>query len=338
VSVTYIYPPIDSDPTVLYNGFVAFMQEWIPGWEPFSGELDDWLARAFTGIAAQLQEITSDVATSIYRYFGAFIVNVPPHDASPASGTVTITVQDTAGYTIPAFTHFSFPDTTGNLQGFQTLTDTVIPNGSSSAASVLVQAMTAGSAGNGCSGAGSLDQSTPITFITGLSLAASSSGGTDAEDDATYLTRLTNLLTTLTPSPITVANFTAIALQQSGVGRAVTIGAFNPANWTTSVTIQTAVTAVLNSALSPASFGQQQAQTEFNTGLTVSGWVSDNKIRALILEHMIMNVVGVHYVSSISLSGTGTLTPVSDGSGNLSLGGVVPLPQAGTMTITVTTG
>jgi hypothetical protein len=97
-----------------------------------------------------------------------------------------------------------------------------------------MQAMTPGSAGNGCSGSGDLDSSTPITFITGLSMAASSNGGTDAEEDQAYLNRLSQLMTTITPSPVTVEDFTTIAMTQPGVGRAFTIGAFNPASWTVS--------------------------------------------------------------------------------------------------------
>jgi hypothetical protein len=230
---TYIYPPLESDPGQLYDGFKAFMQANIPGWIPYSGQLDDWLARAFTGIQASLTEVASDVATSIYRYFGANIVNVPPFDATSAVGTITITVQDANGpYLIPAFTQMSFPDASGTLQGFETIADVTVPNGSTTATSVFVQAMTPGSSGNGCSGSGDLD-STGITFITSLALSALTANGTDAESDPAYLNRLTALFTTLTPTPITPIDFTVIAATQDGVARAFTMPTFNPANWTT---------------------------------------------------------------------------------------------------------
>lgn len=230
---TYIYPPIDADQGQLYQGFVTFMQANIPGWVPYSGQLDDWLARAFAGIQASLTELTSDVATSIYRYFGANIVNVPPLDATSSVGTITITVQDANGpYVIPAFTQMSFPDASGTLQGFETTVDVTVANGSTTATGVFVTAMTAGSSGNGCSGAGDLD-STGITFITGLTLSALTANGTDAELDSDYLNRLTALFTTLTPTPITPIDFTIIAATQAGVSRAFTMATFNPANWTT---------------------------------------------------------------------------------------------------------
>jgi hypothetical protein len=126
----------------------------------------------------------------------------------------------------------SFPDANGNLQGFETLTDTTFGVGTTSLV-VTVQAMNTGTAANGCSGSGNLDSSTPITFITGLSMAASSNGGVDAEDDQTYLNRLATLMTTLTPSPITSQDFSTIAMSQPGVGRAFTLSTFNPETWST---------------------------------------------------------------------------------------------------------
>lgn len=250
---TYIYPPVTIDPGSLYDEFVAFMQANIPNWQPYSGELDDWLARAFTAIGAQLGEIESDVATSIFRYFGAYMMGYPPYDATAAYGTVTITVKDDLGYTIPAFTALSFPDASGQLQGFETLAEVDVPAGQTSI-TVTVQAMNAGSAANGCSGNGDLDSSMPITFITGLSMAASSNGGTDAEDDAAYLDRLTQLMTTVTPSPVTTQDFTVIAQTQPGVGRAFTLPTFNPANWTTTGTTaagNAAITAIPSTANIP---------------------------------------------------------------------------------------
>ena len=451
---TYIYPPVTTNPGQLYDDFTAYMQAWIPGWKPYSGELDDWLARAFTVIGAQLMEIESDVATSIFRYFGAFILNYPPYAATSATGTVAITVIDNAGYTVPAYTSFSFRDASGNLQGFETLTDTVIAPGSTTAV-ITVQAMTPGSAGNGCSGSGDLDSSTPITFITGLSMAASSNGGNDAEEDSAYLDRLATLLTTLTTSPITATNFSTIAMTQEGVGRAFTLGAFNPANWTTTgtttissptvtaipstanipvgapvsgtgipagafvksvdsssqvtlsanatasgsgvtltitgqlnqggmvtgwlvdsngnalssgtlSTIQAAIQAlcltnVVYTALSPTytavsvtasvvawndpNNSTSAVQTAVQTALTTflapntfgqlgkfvnsSAWLNETTVRVSALETVIMNVPGVHYVSSITINGVAA---------DLPLGGVVPLPTAGTITVTVTTG
>lgn len=453
---TYIYPPITSDPTSLYQQFVTYMQSQIPGWQPYSGELDDWLARAFAGIQATLSELASDVTTQIFRYFGAYLINLPPYDATSSTGTVTIQVKDANGpYDIPAYTQMSFPDPSGQLQGFETLSDVTVPNGQTEVTGVPVAAMTAGSAGNGCSGNGDLD-STGITFITGLTLEAATDNGTDAEADADYLNRLAQTMTTLSPSPILPADFNVLAGTQAGVTRAFTLPTFNPANWTTTGTtaagnaaitgipstanipvgaaisggsipagtyvksvdsssqitltaaptaaatgvtltitgqqnaggyvttwvmgtedvldapsmqavqqaiqalcltnitftvkaptknsvavtasvvawpnvdptsVQTAVTAALNSFLAPTSFGTNQ-NPDPSSPSTV-GWLNDNKVRLAVIQNVIMNVPGVHYVSSVQINGQAA---------DLALNGVVPLTTPGTMTITVTNG
>lgn len=453
---SYIYPPVDSDQGALYQGFVDFMQSWIPGWQPYSGELDDWLGRVFTGIQASLSDLTSDVTTQIYRYFGANIVKVPPLDATSSTSTITITVQDANGpYTIPAFTQMSFPDASGQLQGFETTVDVTVPHGSTTATGVLVQAMTPGSAGNGCSGAGDLD-STGITFITGLTLETATANGTDAEADADYLNRLTSLFTTLTPTPITPVDFTVIAATQAGVSRAFTLPTFNPANWTISGTLtsasksvtvastaniplgavvsgtgvpantyvtgitsgtvftisnpatasgaqtltiggqlnqggfvttwvmgatdvlttpqmaavqsaiqaeclaninysvqaptkntvsvaatvvawpgvdptatQTAISAALTNFLEPQNFGQNNNAGAISSGPTTQGWLNDTVVRIVVLDNTIMNIPGVHYVSSLTINGVAA---------DFALQGIVPITVPGTMTVTVTNG
>lgn len=231
---TYIYPPLDADPGALYQDAAAFMEANIPGWQSYSGELDDWILRADSSQAATLTELASDVATTIFRYFGANVLGIQPYAATTASGTATFTVQDATGYTIPALTQLTFPDSNGNQQGFETLTDTTIPSGQTTATAVAVQATVPGSASNGCSGA---TPQTPLTFVTAVTLNAATANGTDPEADTAYLNRLAQELTTLSATPITAAQFSTLVSTQNGVGRATTLRAFNPANWTVGATL-----------------------------------------------------------------------------------------------------
>lgn len=445
---TYIYPPLDSDPAALYQLFATFMASSIDNWKAYSGELDDWIARAVSGQVSTLTELASDVATTIYRYFGANILGVAPYPASVATSTITATVQDATGYTIPAFTPMSFADGNGNLQDFETLVDSIVPAGQTTLADIAVQAVTPGSGGNGCTGSAPVS---PLTFVTGLTLDAPTANGTDAESDTAYLNRLTLTLTTLTPTPITVAQFTTLLGTQEGVGRATTIGAFNPANWTVSATlasnetvtvastanipqgatvsgtgipantyitgitdathftisnaatasgaetltiagqinqggyvtswavdangapltsgamtaltatmqakclvgvsysvqaptsntinvvvngacwpgtdvasIEAAVQAAVNSYLQPGSFGQP-----INPIVTAGqqyGWLNDNYVRSSALEALVMNVPGMHYVSSLTINGS---------AGDCALEGIVPITEPGSITVTL---
>ena len=204
----------------------------------------------FSSIAAQLTEVASDVATSIYRYFGAFIIKIPPFAAQASIALATFTAEDTAGYTIPAFTSLTLTDPSGNQQPFETLVDTVIAPSASTATSVTLSAVTPGSDTNGCSGIG---LNCPLAFVTGIATTTAASGGTDDEDDTAYLGRLTTELETLSPKPITVNDFDNIVLSQPLVGRVTTLAGFNPANATQVGTTHTStsVTALGNAASIP---------------------------------------------------------------------------------------
>lgn len=226
----YIYPPIDSAPSDIYQRFVTVMQAFIPNWKPASGNLDDFMAQGMAAITAQLSEITSDVATSIYRFFGAFIANLPPLAASPAQGFVSIVAVDTLGHDIPAFTSYIFTAPDGSTQGFHTLNDATIPVGSSSVNGVAVIADLPGAAGDNITGTGLPVLS--FAWLQSVTLQAATNNGQDAEDDDTYLNRLRGLYTLLTPKCVLPQDFSQFALNSPNVGRAVTLDTFDPANQT----------------------------------------------------------------------------------------------------------
>ncbi len=228
MTYTYLYPPVDDNPDDIKQAFNNYMAANIANWKANSGNLDDWIASGFAQEIADLKALSSDAATAIYRYFGANIAGVPPVDAGAAQGLVTITATDTAGYTIPANTQLLFVDGTGALYSFQTVNSATITAGSTSVAGVAVQATQPGSISNGLTGSAQLV--TPLNYIASITLAQATSGGTDAESDDTYLTRLTQEFTTLTPKPILPIDFSVVAVVgvTPPAGRAVTLGGFNP--------------------------------------------------------------------------------------------------------------
>lgn len=297
----YIYPPLESNPSDLYDGFKVYMQASIPGWVPYSGELDDWLARAFTFVASQLTEITSDVATSIFRYFGAFIVNLPPIAAQPAQTLTTWTMQDTAGYTVDAYTQFTLTDALGNQQGFETTTTFTVPNGNSTATGIPVFAIEPGIAGNDCTGSA---QNITLAFVSSIATATPTAQGSDDEDDATYLSRLAANFRTLSPKPITATDFSTIVLDQPLVGRVTTLPGFNPANATQTGTLHTnkVVDGLTDTSLIPK--GCSVTGTDIAGGTFVTGITSGTAI-------------------TISANATGSTTTTLSFGGSLNNGGDV---------------
>src|SRR5688500_5415463 len=54
--------------------------------------------------AAEVADLVPLIPKSIFRWFGANVIGLPPEDGTPASATVTIYVRDDVGYTIESDT------------------------------------------------------------------------------------------------------------------------------------------------------------------------------------------------------------------------------------------
>ncbi len=220
----YIAGPVTTDPSVLKQRAVAFMQAYMPpGWALQPGSMVDLMISAWSMVAAEQADVANTLLDSAFRYFGG-LVGVNPIDASSATSVATFTVQDTAGYVIPAGTAVGVNDPTGVLQGFDLLAPVTVPLGSSTATGT-VQAETAGVAANNLSGAAQLVQAP--AFVTGVSLALSSQG-VDAELDSDYLSRLAETLTLLTPDPVLPYDFAVLARSIPGVYRATSVDLLKP--------------------------------------------------------------------------------------------------------------
>lgn len=223
----YLAPPLELDPGTVVQAFNEYMEAAFPGWTPAAGNLDARTGGAVSQIAAQLNEAASDGATNVFRYFGANIAGVAPHEATLASGTSTWVATDTLGHTIPAGTVAVWVDGVGNRWGFETLSEAIIAPGSKEIAGVSARAVIAGEGPNNLSGA-AVELVSPLAFIASVSFPSPTNGGVEAESDAAYLSRLVEEIRTLSPKPIVPKDFNALLTAQATVGRATTIGGFNP--------------------------------------------------------------------------------------------------------------
>jgi hypothetical protein len=159
-----------------------------------------------------------------FRYIGS-LFNLPPIDATPSTGTATFTVQDTAGYTIPANTTvIGLTDSTGSAQGFALQADLVIAPGSSTGSGV-VQAQQAGTIANGLSGAAQLIQ--VPSFVTAATM-TTTANAVDAELTSTYLDRLAETFTIITPRPILAKDFSILVRSVAGIYRATGVDNLKP--------------------------------------------------------------------------------------------------------------
>lgn len=225
----YLDVEFESDPDALAQLAFDYLTAVIPNWAPAEGNLDVWLIRASARVAAEVQEMSSAVPTTIFRYAGANLFNLPPIDAQPALGHTTWTMRDSLGYTIPDGTLVAIRLSGDVLVPFQTRGDVIVPAGSTTTAAgeVLIEAVNPGADGSGLTGTMELIDS--IGFVNTITLVApGTTGGIDAETDDAYLNRLTLQLTLLAPRPIIPSDFAAMAVDVPGVYRALALDGYDP--------------------------------------------------------------------------------------------------------------
>lgn len=224
----YITIPFITDPDDLADVAFAYLQARYPNWEPHDGQLDTWLISALARQAAEVRDVASDVPVSIFRYFGASLIGLPPQDAVPAGVPVTVTAVDSAGYTIPSGSLVAgLRDANGTLQGFSNVNDIVIPALSSSVAATLT-AIEPGLDSSGLGGIGAaLELISALAAVSTVVATATSSGGLDAETDDDYLDRLAADLALQAPRPILPNDFAALARNIAGVGRVLAIDGYD---------------------------------------------------------------------------------------------------------------
>jgi uncharacterized phage protein gp47/JayE len=220
----FIVSPIDTDPPAIAQRATDYLAAVIPGYLAAPGNLDTLIIEAMAEEVAETAEVASAVTQAVFRNFGP-LVGVPPTDSAPAFATPTYTVQDTAGYTIPAGSSAGLRTADDTLIGFTLDADLVIPAGSTTGSGAAT-ADTEGADGNGLSGIAE-----PVSlpsYVVSVNFATPTSGGADAEDDDLYLDRLSETLTLLAPRPILPQDFAVLARGITGVFRATAIDGLKP--------------------------------------------------------------------------------------------------------------
>lgn len=224
----YIVLPVTIDPNQLIADAFAFIQEQIPGWLPYEGQLEAWLVEACAQMVAAYAQVAAQVPISIFEYLGALLFNLPPNAGTASQAPTTWTMVDDQGYTVPAGTVVGFQTNGNTYTLFQTTADFSVATGSTetSPGAVVVQALEAGSANNGIA-AGSLVLADSLSYVSSIISTEVTSGGADAETTAAYISRLSNQLTLITPRPVYAADFALMTIGQQGCARALGIDNFD---------------------------------------------------------------------------------------------------------------
>lgn len=273
----YIGVPTTTDPEVLSTAALKYLMDNIPGYAPADGNLEVWMVMALAQMLATSRDVTAIVPDEIFEFFGTTIMNLPPIAASPSQVTATITVQDNAGYDIPAGTQFGFQVTGSLIIVFAVVNDTVIPPGLSTATGVILNAVVPGSSSNGLTG--SMVTIDPLAFVTGITATTTSAGGVDAEVIGTYLSRLVSDLQLLAPRPILPGDFAVLARSIAGVYRALGIDGYNPGRvFTDGVTATDTSLHSATTNFSLADVGRAVTGSGIFAGSTISVYVSATQV------------------------------------------------------------
>lgn len=220
----FIDVEIETNPDELVAEALQYLTDNIPGYVAAPANLETWIIEAVARIASEIRDILGQVPKSIFRQYGADVIGIEPIDAAAASATGVLTMVNTNGYTVDEGTVFTMRGADGQPVAFVTIEEYVIPNGNDTVP-VSIVAVLPGEDGN------LLDD--PVLadtnpYIDSLVLDAPTSGGVDAEDDDTYLDRLSAELRLLSPRPILARDFAVLARRIAGVSRATAIDGYEP--------------------------------------------------------------------------------------------------------------
>jgi hypothetical protein len=273
----YIGVPTVTDPEVLSTSAINYLVTNIPGFSPSDGNLEVWQIMALAQMLATSRDVASITPDMIFEYFGNTIMNIPAIVAAVASVSATITVQDTVGYTIPAGTQFAFQVTGTTLAIFAVMTAAVVAPGSASVTNVTLTALTPGVASNGLTG--TMVTVDPLAFITGVIATTVSSGGVDAEDAPTYLSRLVSDLQLLAPRPILPNDFAVLTRSVAGVFRALGVDGYNsPRTFVDGVTNTDNTLTSSTAAFVTADVGRGVSGAGIFAGSTIATYISATEV------------------------------------------------------------
>lgn len=232
----YNAPDVETDQDTIAQEVFTALAAAVPGWQAHDGNLDTWLVEAFAEVGAEIRALAADVPASIFTTYGQLVLGIPPQIAVSASGQATVTAVDAQGYTLDVGATFALARSGDDLVAFATLQEVTIAPGATTA-DVPFAAVIQGADANGLSGAGQMLD--PITWVADVTVTQPTAGGVDAETPEAYLDRLTNLLRMVALRPVLPQDFAILALQVEGVGRAVAMNLYNPADgtWTNARTV-----------------------------------------------------------------------------------------------------
>ncbi len=372
-NIEYLSFPVEVDADVLAANALDYLMAYYPGWVPRDSQLEVVLIEIISRMMSETANVAAQVPLGIFRFLGKSLYGIPSINARSATMTSTWNVTDTLGHTIPAGTYVFYRVDGDTNIAFKVQNDVMIAPGNTSTVDdeVILEAVVPGTSANGLDPA-ELYLVDALAWVApgGITSTSSSAGGVDAESDTDYLNRLRSELQLLTKRPIKPNDFALLALDIGGVGRAVSIDNYNPANNTynnermVTVAVAGADGTAVGSGIKDEVKAYLESLREINfivnvigpsyTTVNVTATVKkfagqDSSVVEAACESALSTYLSpanwdwsgtVYYYELIALlsnvTGVDRVMSLSTPNGDLALGGVAALPTSGAINVTVT--
>lgn len=359
----------DSDVQDIFEAALANLQAYLPDWEPREGHTEVMLLETLALQVAEsvfaINRVPGAVVEVLLRLYG-----IERDPGSPPVASLTFTVSDTTGHTIPAGTRVALPiadDDTAIV--FATDEPLLVPPGQLTG-TVTGTADINTTIANGLSDVLGIDLLDSVVFVESVALDGAVGGGTNVEDDASWFQRGIQRFSRLSEALVLPRHFVTAALERPGVARAVAIdnydgtGAGEPGEDAGHITVAVygeagplpaaemeamrvvmdsqaqanlavhvvapTITVVNVAATVVAVPGYTAEQVQTSVELALAGYLSP-------AEWLWAGTIYVNELIALldRAEGVERVVAIATPSDDLALGGPAPLPQLGDVTVTV---
>lgn len=219
---------IDTDTRAIAERIFNRLAERAPGWIAHDANLETWLIEEFSTVAAEIRNEALSVPEAIYQTYGEEILGIPLRAPRPATGLTRWTAVDQRGYQIPVGTQITVPRTGDELVTFEVMVGSSIPSSQTVAEEVQIRSLEPGFAMNDLSGPA--EPVDPLWWVASVEVVQPTIGGENGQTLAQYMLELIMLLRVVALRPILAWDFAVLALRIPGVGRAVAMDGYEPAD------------------------------------------------------------------------------------------------------------
>lgn len=216
----------DKDAQDVFEAALVNLQSYLPEWEPREGHTEVVLMESLALEVAEsvfaINRLPGAIMEILLRLYG-----VERDLGAPPTASLTFTVSDTAGHTLPAGVRAALTLTTGESVVFTTTEAIVIPEGSSTGTAAAVGDMSTDAA-NGTTAGTSLDLLDAVVFVERVELGSAVVGGAVEEDDTAWFSRGTQRFSRLVETLVLPSHFVSAALERTNVTRASAVDNYDP--------------------------------------------------------------------------------------------------------------